>query len=80
MQHAEGGIGGGISASGEEPAKPMVTFYVQVDNLQVYLDKTCGLGATVALPPMELEANGSSFSIAAFIDPEGNYIGLYKDG
>ena len=79
VQHAEGGIGGGISASGEEPAKsPMVTFYVQVDDLQAYLDKASGLGATVVMPPMELEANGAAFSIAAFIDPEGNYIGLYK--
>ena len=78
VQHAEGGTGGGISASGEEPAKPMVTFYVQVDDLQAYLDKASGLGAMVVMPPMELEANGSMFSIAALIDPEGNYIGLYK--
>ena len=74
MQYAEGGIG----SSGEEPAKPMVTFYVQVADLQAYLDKASGLGATVVMPPMEVEANGAAFSFAALIDPEGNYIGLYR--
>ena len=78
VQHSEGGIGGGISDSGDDPAKPMVTFYVQVDDLQAYLDKAASLGATPVLPPMEMEVNDSKFAIAAFIDPEGNYIGLFR--
>ena len=78
VQCEEGGIGGGISQSGEDPPKPMVTFYVQVDDLQAHLDKAASLGAAVILPPMEMEAGGAKFSIAAFTDPEGNYIGLYK--
>ncbi len=56
VQHAEDGIG----ASGEEPAKP-------VEDLQAYLDKAPGLGATMVMPPTELEANGAAFSIAAFL-------------
>ena len=27
---------------------------------------------------MDMEVNDSKFAIAAFIDPEGNYIGLFK--
>ena len=78
VQHSEGGIGGGISDSGDDPPKPMVTFYVMVDDLQAYLDKATGLGGTQVLPPMDMEVDGSKFAIAAFIDPEGNYIGLFK--
>ena len=80
VQHSDGGIGGGISQSGDDPPKPMVTFYVQVDNLRTYLDKAVTLGAAEILPPMEMEFQGRKFSIAAITDPEGNYIGLYQDG
>lgn len=78
VQHEEGGIGGGISRSGEEPPRPLVTFYVMVDDLQAYLDKAVSLGGTQVLPPMDMEVNENKFSIAGFIDPEGNYIGLFK--
>jgi predicted enzyme related to lactoylglutathione lyase len=77
VQHSEGGIGGGISQSGEDPARPMITFYVMVEDLRAYLDKAVSLGATEVLPPMDMEVNNSKFSIAGFIDPEGNYIGLF---
>ncbi len=80
MQHSESGIGGGISQSGEDPPSLMVTFYVMVDDLQAYLNKTVGLGGTQVLPPMDMEVNDSKFAIAGFIDPEGNYIGLFKPG
>lgn len=80
VPQSEGGIGGGISQSGDQPPKPMVTFYVQVDDLRAYLDKAATLGAAEILPPMEMEFQGRKFAIAAFTDPEGNYIGLYKDG
>ena len=76
---AEGGIGGGIGPAGDAAQTSRVTFYVMVDDLRAYLDKAAGLGATEALPPTELEANGEKFSIAAFIDPEGNFIGLYNN-
>ena len=79
VQHSEGGIGGGISQSADDPPKPSITFYVMVDDLQAYLDKAVSLGATQAMPPMEMEVNDSKFSIAAFIDPEGNFIGLFNN-
>lgn len=80
VQPSEGGIGGGISQSVDHPPKPMVTFYVQVDDLRTYLDQAITLGAAEVLPPMAIEYQGRRFAIAAFTDPEGNYIGLYKDG
>ena len=78
VQHSEGGIGGGISQSGEDPPRPMITFYVMVDDLRAYLDKAVSLGATEVLAPMAMDVNDSKFSIAGFIDPEGNYIGLFR--
>lgn len=78
VQHSEGGIGGGISDSGEDPPRAMVSFYVQVDDLQAYLDRAVSLGGTQVLPPMDMDVNGSQFAIAGFIDPEGNYVGLFK--
>ena len=79
VQHAEGGIGGGISQLGEDPPRPMITFYVMVDNLRASLDKAVSLGATEMLAPMAMEVNDSKLSIAGFIDPEGNYIGLFHN-
>ncbi len=76
VQTADGGITGGISQSGEEPASPMVTFYVEVDDIQACLDKAVSLGTAAILPPTPMEVGGASFSIAGFLDPEGNYIGL----
>ena len=80
VQHCEEGIGGGISDSGENPPRPMITFYVSVDDLRAYLDKAVSLGATEVLLPMDMDVNDSKFSIAGFVDPEGNYIGLYHSG
>jgi len=67
----EGGIGGGITA-GE---KPMVTFYVNVPDLQAALDRATSLGGKVLMPPMEVPGGPA---IAQFADPEGNVIGLAK--
>ena len=78
VQCEEGGIGGGISRSGEDPPWASVTFYVMVDDLRAYLDKAVSLGATEVLAPMAMDVNDSKFSIAGFIDPEGNYIGLFR--
>ena len=80
VQHSEGGIGGGISDSREDPPRPMITFYVSVDDLRAYLDKAVSLGATEVLPPTDMDVTDSRSSIAGFIDPEGNCIGLYHSG
>ena len=71
-----GGLGGGISRSGEDPARQSITFHVEVDNLRTCLADAVSLGVTEVLPPMDMEVSGSKLAIAGFIDPEGNYIGL----
>ena len=70
----EGGIGGGIGQA-QEGAPPYVTFYVQVPDLQAYLDKAEKLGGKTILPPTEIP---NVVTIAMFQDPEGNSIGLLK--
>jgi len=67
----DGGIGGGIGQSPD--GERLVTFYVQVDDLQASLNKVLELGGSVVMPPMDM-AGGPS--LAQFTDPEGNRIGL----
>ncbi|MFQ5797103.1 MAG: VOC family protein [Bacteroidota bacterium] len=70
----EGGINGGIGPTGEDK-KPYVTFYVQVDDLQGYLNRAEKLGGKVVVPPTEIP---NIVTFALFTDPEGNRIGLVK--
>ena len=56
----------------------MNTLYVTVDDLQSNLDKAVGLGGTQVLSPMGIEANDTKIAITGFIDPERNYIALFK--
>ncbi|MDO8612544.1 MAG: VOC family protein [Dehalococcoidia bacterium] len=71
----EGGINGGIfQAQGETP--PYLTFYVQVDDLQAYLDKAQSLGGKTIVPPTPIPNVGA---FAMVHDPEGNLVGLFKD-
>ncbi|MCX6022261.1 MAG: VOC family protein [Chloroflexi bacterium] len=67
------GINGGIG--GTEGGGKRITFYVQVDDLQAYLDKAVGLGAQVLMPPTEIPG---AVTMALFADPEGNVTGLIK--
>ncbi len=69
----ERGIGGGIGPSPDGTA--VVTFYVEVDDLQAALDKAEELGGKTVMPPMDVPGGPS---IAQFTDPEGNRIGLAK--
>ena len=68
------GIAGHISALGHEPHN-YVTVYVQVEDLQAYLDKAEGLGGKTVIPPTEVPGMGH---FAWFTDPDGNCIGLWK--
>ena len=70
--HMEGGIGGGISGDG---AYSGVTVYVQVDDLQKFLDKAESLGGKTVMPPMEVPG---VVTLAMFSDPEGNVIGMIQ--
>lgn len=72
----EDGIGGGIMPTTEDMPPNHVTIYIQVDDLQAYLDKAESLGGSTILPPTHIAADIGS--CAMFSDPSGNCIGLYK--
>ena len=69
----KGGINGHITALGHEPHN-YVTVYVQVDDVQGYLDKAGKLGGQPLVPPVEIPTG----TFAWFADPDGNTIGLWK--
>lgn len=72
----EGSIGGGIG--GLPPGgSPYATIYVQVDDLQSYLDRAGSLGGKTLVPPTPIPGVGS---FAWFADPEGVAIGLFRHG
>ncbi len=70
---AASGIQGHISSLGHEPHN-YTTIYVQVDNVQAYLDKAGSLGGKTLVPPVEIPTG----TFAWFADAEGNTIGLWK--
>ena len=49
--------------------------YVEVNDLQAYLDKAEKLGGKTIMPPTEIP---DQVTLAMFTDPEGNVIGLVK--
>ena len=77
MIQADGGIHGHIFSESEEMGfNNHVTIYVEVDNLQSSLDQAENLGGKTLIPPQEIPGDNGAFAI--FLDPSGNYIGLYK--
>ena len=66
-----GGIGGGVGASMSGGA--MVTFYVQVDDIQGALDRAAELGGEIVQPPTVIPG---AVTYAWFRDIEGNLVGL----
>jgi predicted enzyme related to lactoylglutathione lyase len=67
------GINGHITALGHEPHN-YVTVYIEVDDVQKYLDKATELGGKALLPVISIPEGQFSW----FSDPEGNVIGLWK--
>lgn len=70
---AERGITGHITSLGHEPHHYTI-FYVQVDDVQAYLDKATKLGGKTLVPPIKIPDG----TFAWFSDPDGNTIGLLK--
>lgn len=68
------GINGGIGQT-QEGMPSNVTFYVQVENIQEYLDKAVQMGGRVVMPVTEVM---DMVTLAMFADPEGNVIGMLK--
>ncbi|MDP6403546.1 MAG: VOC family protein, partial [SAR202 cluster bacterium] len=66
------GINGGI---GQTDGPNMVTFYVQVDDIQAYLDRAESLGGKAILPETVIP---DMVTLALFSDIEGNTVGLVK--
>jgi uncharacterized protein len=73
MIDAGGGPTGHISALGHEPHHYTI-FYVEVDDVQAYLDRAQQLGAKTLVPPVPIPTG----TFAWLQDPEGNTIGLWK--
>jgi len=70
------GIPGGVGAS--QDGKASVAVYVSVKNLEQHLGRVESAGGHAAMQPIELpEGMGR---IAGFIDPAGNWIGLWQPG
>ena len=70
---ADSGIQGHMTALGHEPFNYTI-FYVEVDDVQAYLDKAIALGGKQLVPPVNIPTG----TFAWFADPEGNTIGLWK--
>jgi predicted enzyme related to lactoylglutathione lyase len=69
-----GGIKGHITALGHEPFH-YTTFYVEVEDVQAYLDKAAKLGGKTLVPPMTIPTG----TFAWMMDPAGNTVGLWKN-
>jgi predicted enzyme related to lactoylglutathione lyase len=68
------GIQGHINSLGHEPHN-YVLVYVQVDDLQAYLDRAGKLGGKTLITPTEVPGMGN---FAWLTDPEGTIVGLWK--
>jgi predicted enzyme related to lactoylglutathione lyase len=69
-----GGIGGGVGVSRD--GSPSVAVYVNVKDLTAQLQKVEAAGGRRAMEPLELPGNMGS--IAGFLDPEGNWVGIWQ--
>jgi uncharacterized protein len=70
---ADSGIHGHITSLGHDPHQYTI-FYVQVDDVQTYLDKAEKFGGKTLVPPVDIPTG----TFAWFADPGGNTIGLWK--
>ena len=75
VDNAGQGIGGGISAG--DGGTNQVTFYVEVDDPQAYLDRIESGGGKTVMPVTEIPG---MVIFAQFADPEGNVVGITKAG
>ena len=65
------GINGGVG-QGEQTS---VTFYIEVDDPQAYLNKIESMGGKTVVPVTVIP---NMVTFAQFTDPEGNVVGLVK--
>ena len=67
------GIQGHIVSLGHEPHH-YTTFYVEVDDVNGYLEKAQALGGKTVVPPVEIPTG----TFAWLADPDGSVVGLWK--
>ena len=70
----EGGIAGGIGTAVDGRAN--IAVYIGVTDVGAHLERVSAVGGQVAMPPLELPG-GMGF-IAGFVDPAGNWVGLWQ--
>jgi len=70
----DAGIKGGLMRA-PEGAPPYVTIYVEVEDLEAFLDRAELLGAKTIVERMPIPGFGA---FAMFADPDGNMIGLFE--
>jgi predicted enzyme related to lactoylglutathione lyase len=70
----EGGINGGIMKPQEGPWPGNMAFYIDVDNLETYVQKIKDAGGKIIVEKMEVPGVGA-FSL--FEDPDGRVNGLW---
>jgi uncharacterized protein len=71
----DAGIGGGIGGTPDPNMPGHVTFYVQVPDLEATLKEIEGRGGKTVMGP---ETIVPGTTIAIFLDPHGNMVGLTK--
>jgi uncharacterized protein len=70
----KGGIAGGIGAS--QNGQASVAVYIDCDDIEGCLENITAAGGSTAMEPMDLPGNFGR--IAGFLDPEGNWVGLWQ--
>lgn len=68
-----GAVTGHITELGHEPFHYTI-FYVEVEDVQAYLDKAKALGGKMLVPPVDIPTG----KFAWMQDPGGNTVGLWK--
>jgi predicted enzyme related to lactoylglutathione lyase len=71
------GPGGGIMKSDEVRPTTTPTVYVEVEEIEPYLEKAKNLGGGVAVPKTEIPTVGW---FAHIKDPDGNVVGVFLGG
>lgn len=71
----QGGINGGIMKPQDGPWPGNMTFYINVDDLEVYRSRIANAGGKVVVDCMEVPGVGS---LLLFEDPDQRVMGLWK--
>lgn len=72
-----GGLSGGIMKVDKVQAGESPYIYIEVDEIEPYLERAKELGGGVAVPKTEISAVGW---FAHLTDPDGNIVGIFKGG